>query len=231
MEEVTEAQHSNGKEVSIALVDPETLTREGVSHIINGVSRFNIKLSLPDAESALEFLKDLSPDILITEIALPGRSGLDLLLELKRRKADKCRVIVLSRINIEAVIRQALALGATSYVLKSDSSENFICAIERTLRGESYVSESASPALGVSANPSVSPDKLVNDPLAALSPREREIFFLLAGGDHNTIIAKKLFISPRTVETHRSRVVKKLGLNSNAELIRFAIRHGLSVVS
>jgi len=138
---------------------------------------------------------------------------------------------VLSSNDSEAIIKQAIYAGASGFVLKRNNFEMLSGGINAVTSGERFfcpmaaqVANSLDLSLELEANNGDS------DPLDPLSPREREIFHLLANGLQNSTIAKRLFISPRTVETHRARVVRKLGLNSNAELIRYAIKHGLSVV-
>ena len=117
-----------------------------------------------------------------------------------------------------------------SNLTKSVSNEELFEALESVVSGERYLQKEYSELGEVTRNDGPLKIEKFHDPLGPLSPREREIFNLLAGGLQNTDIAKKLYISPRTVETHRARVVRKLGLSSNGELIRFAIKHGLAVV-
>ena len=131
----------------------------------------------------------------------------------------------------EATVRQSIAAGAEAYLLKDSSPEEFLNALQAIENNKIYLPQKFShlyEELQELAN--TSPSKIsgeLHDPLSILSKREREVFYLLANGLPNRIIAKKLFISPRTVETHRARVIKKLGFASTADLIRYAIRNNL----
>jgi DNA-binding NarL/FixJ family response regulator len=182
-----------------------------------------------DAEQALQALSAHSEIRLITlEIALPGMSGIEFLRELQRRKI-LAKTLVISQISSDDMITQALLAGAQGYVLKNCRVEDLETATDTVCRSNSrYLPSSIGHLAKVSENGYELTQQNPTDPLAPLSAREREIFHLLAIGLQNTAIAKKLFISPRTVETHRARIVRKLALQTNGELIRFAIKHGLS---
>jgi DNA-binding NarL/FixJ family response regulator len=125
------------------------------------------------------------------------------------------------------MVRLAMQAGALSFVSKSAEIDELLESLKSTASGQRYLPAALSNLYNVETE---AVTEEARDPLALLSVRERQIFHLLADGLQNAVIAKQLFISPRTVETHRARVVRKLGLSSNAQLIRFAIRHGLSIV-
>lgn len=221
---------ANGR-MTVTLVDPDHLVRLALGRVIESLGSFKIVSEASDVQEALAVLESNPTDLLITEIALPGPSGLELLLELKRRKFTKVRALVLSQVDSADMVRQALLAGAQGYVLKNSTLDELAEGLRATLTSRRYLPSTIAHLGDITENNFElgSRDK-PDDPLANLSPREREIFHLLANGLQNTVIAKKLFISPRTVETHRARIVRKLDVNSNGELIRFAIKHGLTVV-
>lgn len=216
---------------TILLVDSEVLVRYALSQLINSFGNYEVVAEAENTDSALAALEEHRPDILLTEIALPGPSGLELLLEMQRRKMTGVKTLVLSQVTSANMVTQALLAGAQGYILKCGSPEELCEGLEVTLTNKRYLPPQIAHLASVpEGGYELGARSKPNDPLEPLSPREREIFHLLANGLQNTVIAQKLFISPRTVETHRARIVRKLGLNSNGELIRFAIKHGLTIV-
>ncbi len=222
--------HGSASHAKILLVDPEVLVRHALANLIDSIDGCTVCGHANTAAEALEELRARPFEIVMCEIALPRESGIDFLLEIQRKKVT-VKPMVLSHVDSEDMITQALLAGALGYVFKGGPVEDLVNALNVVRAGNrrflpqsiAHLSEVSTNryALGESSQPS--------DPLSPLSAREREIFHLLATGLQNTAIAKKLFISPRTVETHRARIVRKLSLSTNGELIRFAIKHGLSM--
>ena len=219
-----------GKGCRVLLVDPDALIRYSISRLISSIESFEVVADVASADEAIALLEKGGIDLLVVEIALPKVTGLELLHELNRKKIAH-RTIVLSHVDSPEMITEALLAGAQGYVLKSGSYDDLVAGLT-----SAYFSNKRflpTPIAHLSDIPPKSHQlggaESPNDPLSSLSPREREIFHLLAHGLQNTVIAKKLFISPRTVETHRARVVRKLGLQTNGELIRFAIKRGLTL--
>ncbi|MCB0339379.1 MAG: response regulator transcription factor [Bdellovibrionales bacterium] len=211
---------------SVVLVDDHAIVRHAIRTILEGSGRFKVVGEGENAAEGLDMLAQNKPEILVLDLGLPGKSGLEVLNEV-HRSGIPTKVIVLTMHDDEQRIQQALGSGAKSFLLKNSSCEEFISAMDLVRGGSYYLPEQFKRFkhhLMQNGNSSQTP---VHDPLSILSPRERELFFLLADGLPNRVIAKKLFISPRTVETHRARVIRKLDLKSNADLIRFAIREGL----
>lgn len=214
----------------IVLVDGESLIRSALKALINSTESLRVVGDAGSVEEATIAIEQHNPDLIITAIGLPGRSGIELLHEIERRHLS-LKSLVLSSNDSESIIKQAIIAGAQGYILKKNNFEMLVKGINTIIKGEPFFCPvAAHVANSFDLNLEMEIISSQSDPLDPLSPREREIFHLLANGLQNSSIAKKLFISPRTVETHRARVVRKLGLNSNAELIRFAIRHGLSVI-
>lgn len=215
------------KSYSVLLLDSQILVRKAISRLINSLGNFSVEAEAGNSNDAIAILDRQPIDLVVLEIALEGPSGIEMLHELTRT-GRRVKSVVLSSMDAEHLVNLALAAGATSFTPKSCSIEDLNSCLLATAKGERYLPKTLEHLRKVTSTPNT---QLSFDPLAPLSTREREIFHLLADGMQNASIAKKLFISPRTVETHRARVVRKLGLNSNAELIRFAIKWGLSVVA
>ena len=217
--------------ISVLLVDPESLVRFAIKKLIDSLGRFHVSWESGSMEDAIRQVEEHDPAFVITEVALRGPSGLELLLELQRRKLNRVKPVVLSQVEAADMVKQAFLAGAHGYIFKSSDFDNLTLALDTVASNRRYIPQELAhladlPEAGYELGSKARP----NDPLSPLSAREREIFHLLANGLQNTVIAKKLFISPRTVETHRARVVRKLGLTSNGELIRFAVKHGLTIV-
>lgn len=208
---------------SIVLVDDHAIVRHAIKTILEGAGHYQVVGESDSCAGGLKLVQDLSPEIAIVDLGLPGKSGLELLMDLKQLNL-RTKVVVVTMYEDEQRFTHALHAGALAYLPKNLPPQEFLTALQKVRTGERYVPARLAhleKALGETNSESSS------DPLARLSKREREIFFFLAEGLPNRTIAKKLFISPRTVETHRARVLKKFGFLSTAELIRFALRNHL----
>ena len=204
---------------TVYIIEPESLFRQMLKTAIDQLGNFHVVGSAPDF-SAAEDLLSRQPEILVTEMFIAGRA-LSALIDQIRPIMGKTKVLVLTRDADPTIGRQLQHLPAYGIVSKQEDPEKLFQTLEQLRLSRADGTERQVTAPPVSS-------KASEDPITCLSPREREIFQLLADGLQNTVIAKKLFISPRTVGTHRARVVRKLGLTSNGDLIRFAIKHGLS---
>ena len=221
---------------SVLLVEPQRIVRTALRSLISSFPDYEVVAECESAEDALQFYdksssKILAPELIVLDVELPGKSGIELLFELGRIRAN-ARSIILSKRDDESTIYLGLNAGALAFVSKNSSIEELFSALNSAAKSERFLPPSLelhenSNGLGKHVQHHYIP---ASDPLEPLSRREREVFHLLAQGMQNTTIAKSLFISPRTVETHRARIVRKLNLKSNGELIRYSIKHGLSVV-
>lgn len=218
----------------VVLSDDHTIVRHAIKTVIESSRRFSVIGEADDAASTLEIVQRTRPDLLVLDLSLPGKSGLEVLYELKQRGAAP-KVVVLTMYDDEHKMAQAFAAGARAYLVKDSSPADLLAAFDCVLGGGLFVAPRHQHLLerfsSVVAQPSYNPAVMVAmDPLGTLSDREREIFYLLADGLPNRTIAKRLFISPRTVETHRARILKKLSFSSTADLVRYAIRNNLLTV-
>jgi DNA-binding NarL/FixJ family response regulator len=217
--------------VRIVIADDHPLIRNGISAVLNAESNFMIVGEAGSAEEALALTERHQPDILLLDIGLPEKSGIEVLVHVKD-KSKATKVIILTMQESELLARQSLLAGARAFLLKDLSTEYLLPAIRQVLSGAVIVPEQFAHLVTeldeALKNPTAKKViKAAQEPLHQLSKREREIFFMLAKGVPNRDIAKDLFISSRTVETHRARILKKLTLASTPEITRFAIKHGL----
>lgn len=215
--------------ISVVLTDDHKIVRHAIKTLLESDPRYELVAECSGADETVEIVERLGPDLLILDLGLPGKSGIEAIFELTQRRCST-KIIVLTMFEDDSKVRQSFSAGARGYILKNSSPQEFLKALEVVRNDGLYLSDRVShlsselEALVASVGKRSEHDL---DPLAKLSKREREVFFLLADGIPNRVIAKKLFISPRTVETHRARVIKKLGFASTADLIRYAIRNNL----
>ncbi|MBN8548528.1 MAG: response regulator transcription factor [Deltaproteobacteria bacterium] len=219
------------EQATVVLTEDHDIVRYAVKSLLEKSGHYKVVGEAENAESTIDLLEKHRPQLAILDLGLPGRSGLETIYQIKERGLPT-RVVVFTMYDDPAKMKQALAAGAAGYILKNSSPEVLLEELSRIMNGEVVLPKKYEPLKSESGwTPSTSEKpSSETDPLDKLSKREREVFFLLADGLPNRVIAKKLFISPRTVETHRARVIKKLGFSSTADLIRYAIRHNLLTV-
>ncbi|HMO02942.1 MAG TPA: response regulator transcription factor [Oligoflexia bacterium] len=217
-------ENLNQKPVNLLVADDHVVLREALCEMLESIGKYKVISQVGDGEEVLKAVDQARPDILILDVAMPKLDGISTIEKLKEKSNGALPpILILSADDGERNIRSALRAGARGFVPKNASLEELKFALDSILSGKTYLSPTITSVL-MSSPAGV--DNLEN-PLAVLSKRELEIFKLLAEGKANRIIAKTLFISPRTVDTHRSNILKKLNINSNAELVKLAIAHGI----
>jgi RNA polymerase sigma factor (sigma-70 family) len=201
----------------VLLVDDHELLRAGLRSRLEKESGIEVVGEADSAERAGVLARALQPDLVLLDLLLPRRNGFDAIPEIIRVAPD-ARVIVISSQTAASSVRRALTAGAAGYLPKRASDRELVAAIQQVSSGSRYVD----PELGA---------KLVVESVASaledLSERERDVLQLLALGYTNQEIGKKLYISVRTVDTHRAHIMRKLQLETRAELVLFALAHGL----
>lgn len=204
--------------MKILLVDDHTILLDGVKSLLSKEDDLQIVGQAGSAEAALEFLKKQDVDLIITDYSMPGMDGLSLLNTVKRI-APNTKIILLSMHDEVHLVKEILKAGVNGYVLKKDTHKELLDAIHDVRNGKVYLSSDVNKMLITNLN---NPDegKLLTD-------REREILKLIAKEYTNKNIAEELFISERTVETHRKNIFKKTGTNSLVGLIKFAYANNL----
>jgi len=205
---------------SVLLIEDHPIFRRGLKEVLAHEPEFQHVGEAADAREAWEQLRKQDWDAVVLDINLPGKSGLEFLTELKQQK-PKLPKLILSAYPEDQYAMRMLKAGASGYLSKDKTSEELVKALTKLLRGEKYVSDSLA-------------DKLVSDidkpakaPHELLSNREYEVMKMIAAGKPPRVIATQLFLSPRTVNTYRARILQKLKLKNNAELIRYVIQNKL----
>ncbi len=170
-----------------------------------------------DGLQVVEVVKRLRPELLLLDLGLPGLHGLDVLRDVRRR-ARKVRVLVVSAYNRDEFVVSALRMGAAGYLVKTVDADELVTAVDAVASGGFYVSSQLAGPAGRCAAP---------DAYEALTKRQREVFHLMAEGYSRLQIGARLFISTRTVEDHRLRINRKLGLETQTDVVLFALRRGI----
>ncbi len=215
--------------VTIAIADDHTLMRHGIKSIIESYPGFKVVGESEGADDTIQVVQQTTPDILILDLGLPERSGIEVIYEIEEHNLST-RVAVLTRHDDEMMVLQAFVAGARAYILKDFTPEQLVDTLHKVMKGELCLPEHFEymrPEISKRRKEVEQFGSGDSDPLHKLSKREREIFFHLANGLPNRAIAKRLYISPRTVETHRARVLKKMDFKSTADLIKYAIKTNL----
>jgi len=207
--------------VRIALVDDHDMLRLGVRDFVGSLPGYEIVGEATNARAALQMIDSTRPDVVLMDIALPGMDGIVATREIMRR-VPSARVVVLSAHRRTHDVRDAIDAGAIGYVLKADPPDTLMEAIEHAVRGDPYVAPSVARCL--SPFDHWNPKSSVLD---VLTEREREIFRLAADCHTSPEIAHELCLARKTVETHLTRINRKLGLHDRASLIRLALGMGL----
>ena len=207
--------------IRVLVVDDHAVVRTGLRRILDAEKDIETVGEAPNAERALFEALELKPDIVLLDVVMPGKSGIEAMPGLLTALPDT-RVLVLSMQDDPRYVREAFEAGASGYVLKEAADTEVVGAVRAVANGERYVH----PALGARlvAAESEERKRAASDPL---SEREREVLRLLALGHTNQEIAAQLYISVRTAETHRAHIMRKLGLASRAELVRYALDNGM----
>jgi DNA-binding NarL/FixJ family response regulator len=203
--------------IRVLVTDDHTILRTGVAALLERETDMTSVGEAATADEAVIKARALQPDVILLDVVMPRTSGFDALPELQK-VAPEARAIMLSMQTNPSAIRQALSAGAAGYVSKHASDTDLLDAIRRVGAGSRYI------------DPELGGDLVVSDATALTQPiseRERDVLFLLAFGYTNQQIAAMLFISPRTVDTHRAHIMRKLNLETRAELVLYALANGL----
>lgn len=201
--------------LKVLLVDDHAVMREGLAALLSGAG-FEIVGAAGDGREAIREVERLGPDVVIMDLSMPGMNGIEATGEIRARK-PATQVVILSMHAGREHVHQALGAGATGYVLKESAGTEVVAAVRTVCAGRRYVS----PAIGEIGT-------AVAGPLASLSARERQVLQLVVEGKSSAQIAEIVHLSPKSVETYRSRLMKKLGVADFAALVKFAVRHGIT---
>jgi two-component system, NarL family, response regulator NreC len=207
--------------ISVVIVDDHAVVRSGLRLLLEAEEDMDVVGEAGDAQHAVFAVRAEKPDVVLLDMVMPGETGLQVLPKLLH-EAPETKVLVLSMQDDPSYVREAFAAGACGYVLKEAADAELIGAVREVAGGAQYVH----PALGARlvAAEAAARAAAEADPL---SDREREVLRLLALGHTNQEIAKTLYISVRTAETHRAHIMQKLRLSTRAELVRYALAQGV----
>lgn len=210
------------KKASILIADDHELVRRGLSAVVSEVDGWHVVAEAGDGRAAVELALQHQPDVAVLDLAMPEQNG----LEATRRivaEAAHTRVLILTAHESEQVVREVLDAGALGYLLKSDAGHELVAAIQALLEGKPYFTSKVARLIlkGYLGSGGFSAAGIGG----SLSPREREIVQLLAEGKTNKEVARQLGITVKTAETHRNNIMRKMGFDSLADLVRYAVRN------
>ena len=216
---------TSNADTTIVLADDHRIVREGFKALLASESDFSIVGETGNGLEAIRLVEQVKPDVLVLDLMMPGLNGLEVTRQIKQHGLDT-RIIVLSMHANEAYVLEALRNGASAYILKDSSSADLVLAVREVVAGRRYLSPPLSePAIEAYVQKAKNAE--TRDIYETLTAREREVLQLSAEGFTSSEIAARLFISPRTVETHRANVMHKLSLRSQTDLIRYALQRGI----
>jgi DNA-binding NarL/FixJ family response regulator len=208
------------KKFKILIADDHSLIREGIKTLITRNKEYIIVGEAGSGVEAVDLYDSLKPDLLILDISMPKMNGMEVASEILSHNRD-ANIIMLSMYDDEDYISKCIELGVKGYVVKIESGNELECAIQAVLNGKTYFSQQAHEVIFRKYTQRISKRKDVS-PTVSVTKREIEIIKLIAEGLTSQQMADKLFISPRTVETHRSNLMKKMGVKNSIELVRKA---------
>lgn len=206
--------------IRILLVDDHQMILDGLGYIFKQSKSFEVVAKVNSGKEALRILENIKIDIVITDLDMPGMTGLQLIKKIKEEH-DGVKIIMLSMHSDTQLVKEVMKSGADGYLLKTSNEEDMIIAVNQVYDGKKYFSTSITESLLNSSN------KSTDEKSTLLTEREVEILRLISNGLSSTEIGEQLFISSRTVDTHRTNLMKKLDINNIAGLVRYAIQNKL----
>jgi DNA-binding NarL/FixJ family response regulator len=217
--------NESGKKITVVLADDHQIVRQGLRALLEASGGFEVVAEAEDGHQAIEAAEAEQPDVVLLDLSMPGLSGVEALRRIKANR-PRTKVLVLSMHTTSEYVRAALRAGADGYLVKGAGVKDVNLALQTVVTGRQFLSPQVERAalLDLLEGPTA---HAASDPLAQLTPREREVLQLIAEGYSNKAVASKLGLSIKTVDGHRTRVMAKLDLHDVTALTRFAIRHGL----
>jgi DNA-binding NarL/FixJ family response regulator len=206
--------------ISILLADDHQIVRDGLKTLLEKQTDMKVVGEAEDGRAAVRLARELAPNVVIMDIAMPGLNGVDAARQIRSDTSD-VKIIALSMQSDGPIVRRMLQAGAAGYMLKDCASDELVKAIRSVIRGGTYLSDGVQ---NVVVRQLTTPEPTSNP----LTPKEREVLQLLAEGKTTKEIAAALYLSPKTVDTHRQHIMDKLDIHSVAELTKYAIREGLT---
>lgn len=211
--------------ISVLLADDHGVLRSGLALLLNGQAELEVVGEASTGIEAIKLATELQPDLILLDLNMPGLNGLDALPTVKQESPDS-KILILTMHNDPEYLRQAIKMGASGYILKKAADTELLSAMQAVLQGGLYVHPSMTKELLTDFFPEQMQDE-DRDIWEILSPREQQVLRLVALGHTSAEIAEQLSLSVKTVETYRYRGMEKLGLQTRATLVRFALKRGL----
>lgn len=210
--------------ISIVLADDHQVVREGLRRLLEGEPDFDVVGEAGGGVEAIQVVEALKPTVLILDMMMRDMNGIEVTRQVRKR-VPQTQIVILSMHSNEAYVLEALRAGAGGYVLKESSSDDLAHAVRQVVEGRRYLSSPLSERAIEVYTQSIERDTL--DPYETLTDREREVLYMVAQGYTSSEIAERLYISQRTVETHRTNLMHKLDLRNHTHLIRYALQRGI----
>jgi len=210
--------------ITIVLADDHHVVRQGLKALLEAEEGLSVVGEAADGIDAAQLTERLQPDVLVLDLMMGGMDGLEVAKQVGVR-SPRTAVVVLSMYDNQAYVAEALRCGARAYVLKGSTSSDLLTAIRSAVAGRLFLSPPLTERAVEEYAKMVA--EVAIDPFEGLTLREREVLHLTVSGLTSTAIAARLHISPRTVETHRSNLMRKLGIHTLADLIRYALERGI----
>jgi DNA-binding NarL/FixJ family response regulator len=207
----------------VLIVDDHTMVRESLVGALQAAGDVQVVAQAANGAEALEKALQARPEIVITDLSMPGINGIEVVRRL-REVLPEARVLVLTMHTEDEYVLQAVRAGASGYLAKDSDTSELLAALRSLHAGRGYFSPRAARTI---AEQLQHPERTLDDPYGRLTTREREVFHLMAEGLTTKEVARRLGISVKTAENHRGRVLAKLGMRNTAELVRYALRKGL----
>ena len=207
--------------IRIVIADDHTIVREGLKQLLGAESDLDVVAEARDGHEALERLRALECDVLLLDMSMPGRSGIELIKQAHAER-PRVRILVLSMHEEHQYAVRAIRAGASGYLTKESASAQLVAAIRKVAGGGAFISAEVAQQLALGAMPNATAQ-----PHETLSDREFQVFRMIAEGRSVSDIAERLNLSVKTVSTHKSNILQKMNMSTPAELVRYAITHRL----
>jgi DNA-binding NarL/FixJ family response regulator len=208
--------------IRIVIADDHTIVREGLKQLLSAAGDFAVVGEARDGHEAIQRVRELDFDVLLLDMSMPGRGGMEVIKQAKAEK-PKLRILVLSMHEEHQYAIRAIKSGASGYLTKEAAPALLATALRKVAAGGAYITPEVAEQLALGAMPATDAT-----PHTALSDREFQVFRMLADGQAVSDIAARLNLSVKTVSTHKARLMQKLGVGTTAELIRYALTHRLT---
>jgi DNA-binding NarL/FixJ family response regulator len=207
--------------IRVLLADDHAIVRNGLKEILEGTGDIIVAAEATNGHEALARVRECEVDVAVVDLSMPGRSGVEL-IKLIKAERPRLRLLVLSMHSEEQYAVRAVRAGAAGYLTKESAADELVAAIRRIAGGGAYISPETAERLVLASNTGAE-----GPPHTQLSNREYEVFRALVAGRSVSDIAATLSLSVKTISTHKSRILEKMGMSSQADLVRYALRHNL----